>query len=86
MSTKENTDLKYTANIFQEKDFVFNVDASALQVEGVTLDEAARSELVKKFSDRVVSYKAEIQKAGKEVVKDFPMDTMVPFVFMYYAI
>jgi hypothetical protein len=42
--------------------------------------------LVAKFTDRVKGYKKEIQNAGKEVVKDFPMDTMVPFVFMYYAI
>jgi len=86
MSTKENKDLNYNANIFAEKDFVINADVSALKVEGVTLDDAARTELVKKFTDRVISYKSEIQLAGKDVVKDFPMDTMVPFVFMYYAI
>lgn len=78
--------MKYVANIFEEKDFVFNVDEKALKVEGVTLDDAARTELVNKFTSRVHGYKAEVQKAGKDVVADFPMDTMVPFVFMYYAI
>jgi len=60
MSTKENKDLKYNANVFNEKDFVINVDGSALKVEGATLDDAAKAELVKKFTDRVISYKAEI--------------------------
>ena len=60
MSTKENADLKYNANIFAEKDFVINCDVAALKVEGVTLDEATRTELVKKFTNRVVGYKAEI--------------------------
>jgi len=41
MSTKENVDLKYNANIFAEKDFVINCDVSGLKVEGVTLDDAA---------------------------------------------
>ena len=50
------------------------------------MEDAAKAELVKKFVDRVKGYKKEIQTAGKDVVKDFPMDTMVPFVFMYYAI
>jgi len=53
--------LKYNANVFKELDFVINVDASALKVEGVTLDDASRTELVKKFTNRVISYKAEIQ-------------------------
>jgi len=86
LSTKENVYLKYNANIFSEKDFVFDVNAAGLKVEGATLDEAAQAELVKKLRQRVIDYKAEIQQAGKDVVKDFPMDTMVPFVFMYYAI
>jgi hypothetical protein len=60
MSTKENTDLKYNANIFAEKDFVINCDVSGLKVEGVTLDDAAKAELVNKFKNRVISYKAEI--------------------------
>lgn len=60
MSTKENVDLKYNANVFAEKDFVLTVDAAALKVEGVSLDDAARTELVKKFTDRVIGYKAEI--------------------------
>jgi hypothetical protein len=60
LSTKENADLKYNANIFAEKDFVITVDPASLKVEGVSLDDAARSELVKKFTDRVISYKAEI--------------------------
>jgi hypothetical protein len=52
--------LKYNANIFAEKDFVINVDASTIKVEGASLDDAAKAELVKKFTDRVISYKAEI--------------------------
>jgi hypothetical protein len=52
--------LKYNANIFAEKDFVINVDASALKVEGASLDDAAKAELVKKFTNRVIGYKAEI--------------------------
>jgi hypothetical protein len=60
MSTKENLDLKYTANIFNEKDFVFEVDASGLKVEGATLDDAAKTELVSKVRNRVIGYKAEI--------------------------
>jgi len=60
MGTKENKDLKYNANIFAEKDFVLNVDVSGLKVEGASLDDAAKAELVKKFTDRVIGYKAEI--------------------------
>lgn len=60
LSIKENLDLKYNANIFAEKDFVITVDASSLKVEGASLDDAARTELVNKFTQRVVSYKAEI--------------------------
>ena len=54
MSTKENPDLKYNANIFAEKDFVINCDVAALKVEGVTLDDATRAELVQKFTNRVI--------------------------------
>lgn len=57
---KENVDLKYTANVFNENDFVFDVDVSGLTVSGVTLDDAARTELVKKLVDRVIGYKKEI--------------------------
>jgi hypothetical protein len=46
LGTKENVDLKYTANIFDENDFVFNVDVSALTVSGAALDDAAKAELV----------------------------------------
>ena len=62
-----------------------DVSESALEVTGVELDADARTELVKLFVDRCNSFKTEIQSANKDVVKSFPMDTMVPFVFMFYA-
>lgn len=60
LGKKENVDLKYTANVFNEKEFVLNADVAGLSVEGVTLDDEAKAELVKKFSDRVKGYKKEI--------------------------
>ena len=77
--------MQYEALVFEEDPFVVEVAESALEVTGVDLDVDARKELVKLFVDRCHSFKTEIQSANKDVVKSFPMDTMVPFVFMFYA-
>jgi hypothetical protein len=34
---------------------------------------------------RVYSFKTEIQLAGKDIVKELPMETMLPFIGMNYA-
>ena len=77
--------MQYDALVFEEDPFIVDVSESALEVTGVELDAEARKELVKLFVDRCHSFKTEVQSANKDVVKSFPMDTMVPFVFMFYA-
>lgn len=49
------------------------------------MDDATRAEIVKNLVTRVNSYKSEIQQAGKEIVKELPMETMLPFVGMNYV-
>lgn len=72
-------------NVFNEKDFLFEVNQSDLKIEGVTLDDATRAEIIKNLVTKVYTYKTEIQQAGKEVVKELPMETMLPFVGMNYV-
>ena len=85
LGSRYNSDMEYDALVFEEDPFVVDVSDSGLVVTGVDLPAEARQELLGLFTKRCQSFKKEAQSANKDVVKMFPMDTMVPFVFMFYA-
>lgn len=78
--------MDYDSLIYEEQPFVFDVDPAALVVEGTELPEEARTELLEKLKKTVVAYKAEVQGAGKHIVAEFPVDTLAPFVVLFYAV
>lgn len=56
-----------------------------MKVEGTDLSGDAKTELVTALKTNLLKIKADIQDAKKDVIKSFPMDTAVPFVFLFYA-
>ena len=54
-------------------------------VIGADLDTLKISELSTAIAENLTRIKSEVQDAKKELIKDFPMDLAVPFVFMFYA-
>lgn len=84
LGEKENETMQYTALVFDEEPFVVTVSEASLKTS-IELSAEDRQTLVAIFVKRCESMKSEIQSAHKDVVKEFPMDTMLPFVGLFYA-
>lgn len=78
--------MKYDANIFDLKEYLFDVSASDLVVEGAELSGSDKEALVKLLSAKVESIKDKCLAGKDEIVPEFPMDTVVPFVGLFYAV
>jgi len=85
LGTKFNSDQNYDALVFNEEPFVVKVNEADLTTS-IELPSEDRAKLVEIFIERCKTLKSEIQSAHTDIVKDFPMDTMVPFVSLFYAV
>lgn len=59
---------------------------TTLKVTGATLPEEAKAELVKMLSDTIDDVKLQCLAGKEEIVPEFPMDAVVPFVGLYYGV
>mmetsp|Transcript_42148 Transcript_42148/g.64639 ORF Transcript_42148/g.64639 Transcript_42148/m.64639 type:complete len:555 (-) Transcript_42148:60-1724(-) len=84
LGTKRNNDFDYDAFVFEEKEWVFDIDTAAFSAQG--LDADASAELIKLVSDTVSTRKDATKSGKEEVAKIFPMDTAVPYVALFYAV
>ena len=85
LGNKFNTEMNYDSLVWQEKEFVFNPMAADLTVEGADLSDAEKQELVDKLIVKVNQIKEKTVAGKEEIVQGFPMDTVVPFVTMFYV-
>lgn len=83
--TKYNHDHKYNAIVFEQKEFILNINAGDLTVEGADLDAEAKELLVKDIKFGLTEYKDALIDARQDLIKSFPMDLAVPYVFMFYS-
>ena len=86
LGKKFNQEMKYDANIFDLKEYIFDVSASDLVVEGAELSAGDKETLIKLLTDKVESIKDKCLAGKDEIVPEFPMDTVVPFVGLFYAV
>jgi len=71
--------------VFTEQPFKLVINTNDIMVKGGNLNTEHTAELGNAISSNLLRLKNEIQDAKKELIKDFPMDLAVPFVFMFYA-
>lgn len=82
LGEKYNHDHDYNALVFQEQPFQLDIDHSSIKATG---QDVPTEELSGAIIENLTRIKSEVQDAKKELIKDFPMDLAVPFVFMFYA-
>lgn len=85
LGKKFNAEMNYMANVFELKEYKFDVSASSLKVEGATLAADDKAQLVELLADKVERVKDQCIQGKDEIVPEFPMDTVVPFVGIFYA-
>ena len=71
--------------MWKEKEFVFDVNEKDLVVEGVELTDEAKEEIIAKLRSKVDSVKKVVEVGKVKDIQDFPVDTMVPFVTLFYG-
>ena len=57
-----------------------------MTITGAELDADAKAALVKMMKDKVDEIKAQCLAGKEEIVPEFPMDAVVPFVGLYYGV
>jgi len=82
LGEKYNHDMKFNSLVWEEQDFDLDVNADTMVTSGADLDKAALLDIV---SAEINAAKTQIQEAKEENMIDFPMDTAVPFVMIFYA-
>lgn len=78
--------MNYMSKIFDEATWKFDVSPESLTVTGAELTDAAKAELVKLLKEKIDEVKAKCLAGKEEIVPEFPMDTVVPFVAMFYGV
>lgn len=86
LGEKWNKEMNYMAKAFEEAAWNFDVSPASLTVTGAELTDEAKTGLVKLLTDKIDEVKAKCLAGKEEVVPEFPMDAVVPFVGLYYAI
>jgi len=86
LGEKWNEEMNYMAKAFAEEAWNFDVIPATLTVTGADLTEEAKAELVKLLTDKMDEVKGKCLAGKEEIVPEFPMDTVVPFVGLYYGI
>lgn len=86
LGEKWNKEMNYMAKTFSEKAWNFNVSPDTLNVVGAVLDDSAKGRLLKLLTDKMDELKAKCLAGKEEIVPEFPMDTVVPFVGLYYGV
>lgn len=56
-----------------------------MTVSGADLSDDSKVELLKKLTDKVDDIKSQAVAGKEEIVPEFPMDAIVPFVGMFYG-
>jgi hypothetical protein len=85
MSRKFSEQLNFEQNLFEEQEFLLDTPAAGLTVTGADLTDDERALLLSRLSSEVTSIK-DTASAGKvEAFGQFPVDTIIPFVVLYYG-
>lgn len=82
LGKKYNYEMKYDSLLFEEKEFVFEMNTDDLVITGAEIDKAALIELLRTEMNTV---KNDILEAKEEYVARFPMDVIIPFTLIFYA-
>ena len=85
LGKKWNAEMKYEANYFDLKEWLFDVAASDLVVEGASLSDDDKAALLKSLTEKVGEVKDQCVAGKEDIIPNFPMDTVVPFIGMFYA-
>jgi hypothetical protein len=86
LGEKFNTDMNYMAKAFSEEAWNFDVSPASLKVTGASLTDEAKAALIKLLTEKMDIVKAKCLAGKEEIVPEFPMDIVVPFVGLYYGI
>jgi hypothetical protein len=86
LGEKKNEEMNYMAKVFEQEAWNFDVSPDSLTITDTTLSGEAKTELVKLLTDKVNAIKDKCLAGKEEVVPEFPMDSVVPFVGLFYAI
>lgn len=78
--------MNYMAKTFEQAAWNFDISPASLTVSGAELTDSAKTELLKLLSDKIDDVKAKCLAGKEEIVPEFPMDTVVPFVALFYGV
>ena len=82
LGEKFNHEMKYNSLVWEEQDFVLDVSPDNIVATGADFDKSALVEVLKK---EITDMKTQVANANEENIGNFPMDTAVPFVMLFYA-
>ena len=85
LGTKYNAEMKYDANVFELKEYKFDIDAASLTIEGADVSADDKAALLEILKAKVEKVKDQCLAGKDEIVPDFPMDVVVPFVGIFYT-
>ena len=80
-----NEELNFDQLRFEEKEFAFDIPADKLTITGADLTAEEKDLILRRLKAKVTAIK-DTASAGKvESLGEFPVDTIIPFVVLYYA-
>lgn len=72
--------------VYEEKEWLFITEAKDMTVTGAELSEEQKQIILLNLEMEVNSIKAQTQEGKMENIQGFPVDTVVPFVALFYIV
>ena len=85
LKDKHNPQLGFDQLTFDESEFVFQLDNSKINISDADLTAEEKELILNRIVDRVTDRKDTASKGNVGNFKAFPLDTVLPFVALYYG-
>jgi hypothetical protein len=70
---------------FEETEFAFDTPADKLAITGADLKDEEKNLILSRLKSTVTSIKDTASEGKVEMLGEFPVDTVIPFVLLYYG-
>ena len=71
--------------LFEEKEFTFDTPSDKITVAGADLSEEEKTLILSRLKSQITSIKDTASEGKVEALPSFPVDTIIPFVVVYYG-
>ena len=85
MATKFDEALNFERNMFEEQEFLLDAPAAGLTITGATLTAEEQAMILSRLDTHVKAIKETASEGKVEHFGAFPVDTVIPFVVLYYG-